>query len=233
MKAEYDIRPPPESVVEPTVLQLPERQVQSSACVLVVVEGVNDVEFLRRISAMLHEQDRHVPDLAAREANGELVFLLIGGGSVTAWSDRLAPIGCREFHIYDRELPPETEQRQKAIRRIKSRPGCHAVLTSMRSLENYLHPDAVLAAGGPRLVFGEDDSVPELVARRAFEARHVNVSWNTLTRRSQKRLSNHTKGWLNTRAVDCMTPQLLRASDPRDDILSWLATMDDLAGWQS
>ena len=26
---------------------------------------------------------------------------------------------------------------------------------------------------------------------------------------------------------------LLRASDPRDDILSWLATMDFLAGWQS
>ncbi len=99
MKVEYHTRPPPGSVVEPAALRLPNRQVQSGTCVLVVVEGVNDVEFLRRISAMLHEQDRHVPDLAAREANGELVFLPIGGGSVTAWSDRLAPIGCREFHI--------------------------------------------------------------------------------------------------------------------------------------
>jgi len=233
MKTEYETGPPPGSGVEPAVLQLPDRQIRSNACLLIVVEGINDVEFLRRISAMLHVQDRRMPDLAAKEANGELVFLPIGGGSVTAWSDRLAPIGCREFHIYDRELPPETELRQKAIRRIKSRSGCHAVLTSMRSLENYLHPDAVLAAGGPRMVFCDDDSVPELVARRAFEARHANVPWNTLARRTQKRLSNHTKGWLNTRAVDCMTQQLLQASDPRDDILSWLATIDGLAGWQS
>jgi hypothetical protein len=198
-----------------------------------VVEGVNDVEFLRRISAMLHEHDLHVPDLAAREASGGLVFLPIGGGSVAAWSERLAPIGCPEFHIYDRELPPETDLRQEAIRRVKSRPGCHAVLTRRRSLENYLHADAILAADGPQVAIGDDDCVPVLVARHKFEALHKNVSWNTLTRRAQKRLANLAKGWLNTRAVDCMTPQLLRASDPFGDILAWLAMIDILADSQS
>ncbi len=234
MKAEYESRPPPETIADLTVLRLSDRQVQSrnGTCILIVVEGVNDIEFLRRISTMMHKHHSSVPDLAAREANGQLVFLPIGGSSITAWSDRLAPIRCREVHIYDRELPPETELRRKAIRRIKSRPGCHAVLTRKRSMENYLHPDAILAAGGPRIDFGEDDSVPELVAQTAFETRHPHVSWETLKRRTQKRLANLSKRWLNTRAVDCMTPQLLQASDPHGDIIEWLATIDVLACWQ-
>jgi len=95
MRTEYDARPPPERVVEHTVLRLPDRQAHSSTgtCVLLVVEGVNDVESLRRISTMLHEHNPSVPDLAARKANAELVFLPIGG-IVIAGSDRLAPIGC-------------------------------------------------------------------------------------------------------------------------------------------
>ncbi|MEK6247700.1 MAG: hypothetical protein N2C12_05930 [Planctomycetales bacterium] len=100
MKAENESRPPPDSVVEPTVLRLPHKQVQSTGtCVLVVVEGVRDRQFLRHISVMLHTHDPSVPDLAAREVNGQLVFLPIGGGSIDGWSERLAPIGCREFHI--------------------------------------------------------------------------------------------------------------------------------------
>lgn len=232
METECDARLPPETTADLTGLRLPDRQVHSpaSTCILVVVEGVNDTQFLRRISVMLHEHDPSVPDLASRESNGQLVFLPIGGGSVADWSERLAPIGCREFHLYDREVPPETDLRQKAIRRIKSRPGCHGVLTRMRSLENYLHPNAILAAGGPRVEFGEDDSVPELVAQSTFEARHPHVPWQTLSRRAHKRLSNLAKRLLNTRAVDFMTPQLLRESDPHGDILSWLTTIDVLTG---
>ena len=232
MNTKYDTRSPPESVVDHTAVRLPDRHVLSGNCVLVVVEGINDVEFLRRISAMLHEHNSNVPDLAAREASGGLVFLPIGGG-VTAWSDRLAPISCPEFHIYDREMPPETVLRQQVIGRIKSRPGCHGVLTRMRSLENYLHPDAVLAAGGPKVDFGKDDSVPEVVAKTAFCARYPQVPWDTLKRRSQKRLSNRAKKWLNTRAVACMTRQLLRASDQQGDIVSWLAIIDILAARRS
>jgi hypothetical protein len=229
MNTKYDTRSPPESVAKHTVVQLPDRQVLSGTCVLVVVEGINDVEFLRRISAVLHEHNSNVPDLAAREANGQLVFLPIGGGRITAWSDRLAPISCPELHIYDSEMPPETAFRQQAIGRINARPDCHGVLTRMRSLENYLHPSAILSAGGPKVGFGKDDSVPEVVAESAFCARYPHVPWDTLKRRSQKRLSNRAKRWLNTQAADCMTRQLLQVSDPQGDIVSWLAIIDILA----
>ena len=41
--------------------------------VLVVVEGINDVEFLRRISRIVHIEDVSLPDLAAMEAAGRLI----------------------------------------------------------------------------------------------------------------------------------------------------------------
>ena len=46
------------------------------------------------------------------ERHGELIFVPFGGGHVRAWSDRFAPLARPEFHLYDHELPPETELRQ-------------------------------------------------------------------------------------------------------------------------
>ncbi len=46
---------------------------------LVVVEGPNDIEFLRRISTILHRDDRSLPDLAAMERELALVFVPSGG----------------------------------------------------------------------------------------------------------------------------------------------------------
>lgn len=46
---------------------------------LVVVEGPNDIEFLRRISAILHRDDPRMPDLADMERQFALVFAPTGG----------------------------------------------------------------------------------------------------------------------------------------------------------
>ena len=51
------------------------------AGVLVVVEGLNDIEFLRRISRMLHRHDLAVPDLDRLEADGRLTFLTAGASA--------------------------------------------------------------------------------------------------------------------------------------------------------
>ena len=60
------------------------------AKLIVVVEGRHDVEFLRRISKMLHVADRRLPDLGERERAGELIFLPIGGGDIASWGTALA-----------------------------------------------------------------------------------------------------------------------------------------------
>lgn len=46
--------------------------------VLVVVEGPRDVEFLRRISMILHRSDPTIPDLADLEAIGRIVLIPFG-----------------------------------------------------------------------------------------------------------------------------------------------------------
>jgi hypothetical protein len=117
------------------------RRSPTVAKLIVVVEGRHDIEFLRRISKMLHVAERTVPDLGERERAGELIFLPIGGGDIASWGTALAGLGLAELHIYDRETPPETELRQRAAEQVNKRTGCRAFVTGMRSLENYLHPD--------------------------------------------------------------------------------------------
>jgi hypothetical protein len=194
--------------------------------VLVVVEGPNDIEFLRRISRISHLDDPTMADLAHLEAGGHVVFVPFCGGSVPDWSYRLAAVGWSEFHLYDREMPPETEIRQRAAAVVNARPGCQATLTSRRSLENYLHPSAIEDAAGVTAVFSKADSVAEVVARACLPE---GVSWNDLSVRTHRRLRYRAKRWLNTIAVDQMTPARLAEQDPAGEVESWIHAIARLA----
>ena len=79
---------------------------------LMVVEGHNDVYFFRRISGMLHRDDKSLPDLASMELQGRLIFLPQGGTPDLIWCNNLAPLGIPEFHLYDKETDLETITRQ-------------------------------------------------------------------------------------------------------------------------
>ena len=199
----------------------------SSVRVFVIVEGTNDIKFLKRISAILHTSNSALPHRARWEQQGELIFVPTGG-DLLSWSDRLAPLIKPEFHVYDRELSPE-ELRRKVVECVNVRPGCRAVLTNKRSVENYLHPRALLEAGGQELYIGDFDSVPERVARQRFAASEPDTSWECLSRRARKRGCYHAKRWLNTRAVERMTPELLAARDPDGEVISWLESIRELA----
>ena len=196
--------------------------------VFVVVEGTNDIKFLKRISAVLHAADSTLPHLARWEKRGELIFVPTGG-DLLSWWDRLAPLETPEFHLFDRELSPETELRRKVVERVNRRPGCRAALTKKRSVENYLHPQALLAAGGPAIDIGDFDAVPERVARHRFVASEPDISWGCLSRRARKRCCYHVKRWLNTHVVERMTPELLAARDPDGEVVSWLESIRELA----
>lgn len=192
---------------------------------LMVVEGTNDIEFLRRISMMLHANDGTLPDLAEMERRGELVFVPFGGGQVRAWVNRLAPLGRPEFHLYDHELPPETEQRKLAADAVSIRSRCRAVLTSKRCLENYLHPDAIFAAGGIDAHFDDFDCVAELTARKLYQQRPGEVPWQLQPRRAQSRMANRAKHWLNTKVAEHMTLDMLRQRDHAGEIVSWMQSI--------
>jgi hypothetical protein len=115
--------------------------------VLVIVEGPNDIAFLRRISAMLHRENANLPDLSAMEYQRALVFTPTGGVDLSS-AFRFAGLNLPEFHLLDRDIPPVTQTRQQIAAAVNLRPRCQAYVTSKRSLESYLHSDAILEASG-------------------------------------------------------------------------------------
>lgn len=190
--------------------------------VLVVVEGTNDIEFLRRISPIVHADDACMPDLGRMEADGRLVFLPVGGSELAVWSRRLAPLQMFEFHLADRDMPPLTQEHQAAVDVVNQRVGCIAALTGKRHTENYVHPQAIFKARGLRIEFGSDDDLPELVARRSYELIGGTHHWEAIPSRKRRQMKHRAKRWLNTDAVDAMTPALLAEQDPDGDVRSWL-----------
>ncbi|MCE9553850.1 MAG: ATP-dependent endonuclease [Planctomycetes bacterium] len=190
--------------------------------VLVVVEGVNDVEFLRRISRIVHAANATLPDLGALELEGRLIFLPVGGSDMAVWSRRLAPLALREFHLADRDVPPLTEEHQAAVEEVNRRPGCIAALTGKRHTENYVHAQAIFQARGLHVEFGSDHDLPELVARRTYELLGGQHHWDDIPSRKRRQMKHRAKRWLNTDAVDAMTTDLLAAQDPDGDVCSWL-----------
>ncbi|MEQ8788433.1 MAG: ATP-dependent endonuclease [Pirellulaceae bacterium] len=220
MNVTYANRPPPASDAEAV----------QSVRVLLVVEGRNDVEFLRRISQILHQHDECLPDLGQMEQDHTLVFVPIGGGGIGESANRLAPLQLSEFHLYDHELPPETEIRRAAIEQINRRDGCRGVLTRKRSLENYLHPQAIQDSGGACVEFSDFDSPPEILAQANYCQTCPSLPWEQLPYRARRRLTNRVKRWLNTQAVEYMTPELLAERDPDGEVASWLQAIQRLAG---
>jgi hypothetical protein len=203
-------------------------QLINSVRLLLVVEGMNDIEFLRRISLILHEDDKRCPNFAEMEQRGELIFIPFGGGHVRAWSQRLAPLARPEFHIYDHELPPETDLRLEAAETVNRRAGCQAVLTKKRCLENYLHPAAIRSAGDITVTFDDFDCVAQLTARQLYQQRPGEIAWQLRTRRAQNRMANRAKRWLNTKAVEQMSVELLAERDPDGEIMSWMSLIASL-----
>ena len=193
-----------------------------SSPVLIIVEGIHDVEFLRRLTANLHLADASIPNLAAREQAGLVVFVPFGGGSVLAWSSRFAPLRCREFHLYDREIAPETPVRQEAVDCINRRPNCHALLLRKRALENYLHTAAIVNSGGGMIVVNDEASMALAVARDWDHRQPQACPRDALASRARRRIAARSKRWLNTVAVNAMTLGLLHQRDPAGELLSWL-----------
>jgi hypothetical protein len=203
----------------------------SQAACLVVLEGTNDVEFLRRLSRILHEHDHRIPDLGQLEADGRLAFQTSDTRTIASMSVA-QHTGRRQFHLLDRELPPVDSQRQCLVEFLNQSPNCRAVLTSKRAMENYLHPAAVREACGVDVAFEDFDDVPAIAAiaqLRQGDAR----KWEELSHRARRRLRYKAKKWLNRQAVDRMTSALLAERDPHGEVRGWLTTIADLAGASS
>ncbi|WP_052378408.1 ATP-binding protein [Polycyclovorans algicola] len=187
------------------------------------VEGKHDIQFLRRISAMLAATEPDIPNLEAAEQAGKLVFLSLGGSSMELWISTVAGFGRPEFYLTDRDqAPPAQPKYQQHIAQWVAR-GCTAWATSKGELENYLHPSAILAESPGYSGTGADfEDVPMLFAEAVHSGDRNAPAWATVSPEKRKDKASAGKKRLNTACVSRMTPALLMQSDPNDDIRTWL-----------
>jgi len=101
---------------------------------------------------------------------------------------------------------------------VNDRAGCQAMVTSKRSLENYLHPAAIEEALGLKIAFSDTDSVAEVTVRAYLGE---DCSWESLSARAQRRLRNRIMKGENTLAVEGMTFAHLAGQDPEREMASW------------
>ncbi len=126
----------------------------------------------------------------------EVAFLPLGGSTLKQWveAEYLKDLDKSEVHIYDRDgdnLP----QYQDACNKVNARDSdCWATLTSKRSIENYLHPDAIQEVLGVRVSYGDNDNVIEIVAKAKWESDNQGRSWeNNCSKKNKGILKTHIK----------------------------------------
>ena len=158
---------------------MPSNSLEPGLPLLIVVEGENDIRFLKAISAILHREDADLPDLAQLTAERRANFLPTCGNNLNEWVSRVVSLRKRAFYLFDREQEPETSERQLIVEGINQRQVFRACLTSKRTVENYLHPLAILDVCGIELAFDDDADVASLLALRMM-ARSGESSWHNL-----------------------------------------------------
>jgi putative ATP-dependent endonuclease of OLD family len=208
------------AAIKATLGVLPDHDVK----VFVGVEGKWDIEFLKRISRIMHATDATIPDLGQAEAAGRLIFMPLGGSSMELWTTRIAGLDRPEMYLTDRDAAPPAQPKYQAhMVAWNARPGCNARCTTKRELENYLHPTAIaaVAPGFPAAVADFDD-VPLLMAQALHVADPVAPAWATVPDETKKQKASRAKRRLNTECADRMTPPLLAQSDPAGEIVTFL-----------
>ena len=187
------------------------------------VEGKHDISFLKNLSAMLAVSEPDIPDLAAEEVAGRLVFIPLGGSSLELWVTRLQRFNRPEFYLTDRDYPPPQQPRYHQQVAAWIARGCIAWVSTRRELENYIHLGLVTGAAPAYSGTGADfDDVPLLFVEAVHTAVAGSIPWAGVPSEKKKHKSSMAKKQLNEILAKQMTPTLLSLSDPADEVRQWL-----------
>lgn len=199
------------------------------------VEGANDINFLTGMSEMLVASAEDVPDLSKLEEDDTIIFFPLAGSNLALWTSRLSSLNRPELYIFDRDTAPPADPRyQREADEIRARPDCAAFITAKKEIENYLHPEAIKAAVPEvDISFGDFDDVPALAAEAVHQGSESEARWEDLSEKKRHDKMRRAKAWLNTKAVDLMTPEMLDASDPDGEVRSWLRAIGQCVGGDS
>ena len=194
---------------------------------LIVMEGVHDVSFLKRLSRVLHRDLAELPDLIDLEARRQVVFISLGVEITREGTQKFASLGLPEFHLYARKSSTEQARREPLVEALQRRPNCTAFLTRKRSFANYLHSQAVLANAGIEVSIDDECDLPQELAHRFFQASGGH-GWDDMPYYRRRRHIHYARRWLGTVAVQDMTLDLLSQRDRSSEVIDWLMTIDQL-----
>lgn len=199
------------------------------------VEGPNDISFLTEISKVLNQAGEDVPNLELLEANGELIFIPLGGSCLALWADRLRTLNRPELHICDRDSPPDQVPKYAGhVDAVNARAEGTAFITNKREMENYIHPQAIVEAYEANGVaielpetFDDFDDVPSIVARTLHET-GSQTPWEDLSEDKQKKKCSRAKKILNGDAARRMSVERLQATGGYQEVCQWLGTLHQM-----
>lgn len=187
--------------------------------VLIFVEGPTDVQALKSLSKALHQADPSVIDLSS---DPRIAFVVTGGGSLVHWINEnyLKGVGCKEFHVYDSDVP----QYAKMVLEVNKRmDGSLGVITKKYEIENYLHEDAIDLGFGFKIpVLDTLDSAGRGLPRLFGDAFGKN-------RGSDPLRDSKAKIKLAEKAFPHMTAKMIFERDPLGEVLGWLREIEKMA----
>jgi putative ATP-dependent endonuclease of the OLD family len=199
---------------------------------LVFVEGINDVNFLRNVSKVLHAARPEIPDLTS---DSRVATIPVGGSSLSEWVKEryLRELHKPELHLYDRDSSARYQADVDRINADRLRTGSFAALTTKLEMENYLHPDAIRRVLNVDVNFGDDDDVPQLVAAAIHNsAPDRGEPWDELDQMKKKDKERRAKKHLNERVAAAMTLEEFRNRDQDRELERWFERMGDIINGQ-
>lgn len=182
----------------------------NSVKLFICVEGPTDVSLLKQLSRVCREQDDSLPDLASDE---RVAFLPLGGSTLKSFVTQhyLEGFGRPEFHVYDSDLGSERpHEYEQACNQVNNRSdGSFAVETTKRTMENYLHEDAIFEGCQVRVTITDEADVSAVIQAAGVRKREA------------KRL-------LSTAAAECMNYRRLAERDPDGEVLGWMKKLQSM-----
>ncbi len=195
---------------------LPDSDIQA----LFFVEGINDIEFLQNVSEILNHQD---PSIINLKSDNRVELIPLGGANLKHWVDRdiLSNLNKPRFYLFDRNNPSKA-QYEDELKRVKDRKdGSIAWITNKLEMENYIHPDAVNGVLGISVSYGDNDDVPEIVAK-AVHQNASTKSWGSLEKDKKDKKISQVKKRMNQDVTKTLTVNQIKLTDKDHEIETWL-----------
>lgn len=194
--------------------------------VIVFVEGIHDVSFIKAISSIVSRSNKDIINLNEDE---RVVIIPSGGSTLKGWVEQryLERLHLPEVHIYDsdNQNPPKY---QKECDIVNSRNnGSVAFSTKKREMENYISPEAIKEVLNIDLSIFEETNVPKMVAKLTHE-RNSSKPWEELSEDKIKKKESNAKRKLNNEVVQAMTYEQLCLLDTEKEVEGWLSAITEL-----